>query len=104
MRYDTQKRKRQIKTDLVCPLCGESIEIAVHEQAYYGYSEEEEKIPGDAIRVGSRNFKGKTRYYYRFPGFVPHCSNNMCFLRSANRMFRSPEFAMEAWIDGMSME
>ena len=98
------KKKRQIKTKLECPLCGSKVEIAVHDRMYYGYCEDVDEVPEEARLVGERTFgNGNTRVYYRFPGYVPHCSNQMCFLRSANRVFRSPEIAMEAWIEGTNI-
>ena len=105
MRYDTQKRKQQIMTNMICPLCGEPVEIAVNKATYHGYCESEVDVPEGAHLSGIRRFgNGKERVYFSFPGYVPHCSNNECFLRSANRVFRTIEIAEEAWIEGVGVE
>ena len=61
-------KKKQIKTGLECPLCGEEVVIAVDERSFSGYSEIGE-MPEGALFVGHRSFRnGTKRCYYRFPG------------------------------------
>lgn len=87
-----------VQTDLVCPLCGASVEIGVRERGFYGHCEDRENIPEGACVTSSRRLGNqKTRFHYRFPGFIPRCSNGGCFLHSANKVFRSEEEAKRVW-------
>ena len=90
-------RLEQIPTEMRCPLCGALVEIGIREKGYYGHCESREDVPEGAVISGSRRFGNKTRYHYRFPGYIPHCSNKSCFLYSANKMFRSEQDAKMAW-------
>ncbi len=99
-----QNRLEQIQTELRCRLCGGAVEVSVRERGYYGHTEHIEDVPEGAFVTQYRKLKnGKGRYNYRLPGYVPHCSNDECFLRSANKMYRNVEDAKAAWIEKVDL-
>ena len=96
-------RNEQIQTDMICPLCFSTVEIGVRKKGYYGHCGRAIDVPDGAVVTAVRGLaNGKRRYHYRFPAYIPHCSNPECFLYSANKTFRSVEMAGEAWEDRTS--
>ena len=89
-----------IPINLECPLCHSRVEVRIRERGYYGHTSDRDSIPKDAVISAQRKLtSGKTRYHYRFKGYIPMCSNKACFLYGITKMFRSLEEAEKAWIE-----
>lgn len=89
----------KIKTSLSCPLCYSEVEIGIRERGYWGHCENREEVPDGATITAVRKVGKKNRYHYRFPGYVPMCSNKACFLHGLTRQFKSKEDAEKAWTE-----